>query len=53
MAQCARNQKKFESLRIAECARNLMPPIQPRKRVKVSLIYLAMNYHGTVVLTDL
>jgi len=40
IAQCARNQKKFEYLKIAQCARNLMPPIEPKKRVKVSLIFL-------------
>jgi hypothetical protein len=43
MAQCARNQKRFDDLRIGQCARAIeepIQPIQPRKRIKVSLIFL-------------
>jgi len=40
IAQCARNQKKLDELRLRQCATVLHESIQPRKRIKVSLIFM-------------
>ena len=40
MAQCARNKQKFDEMKLTQCAKALQQQMQPRKRIKDSLILL-------------